>query len=918
MNLRKTLLLLVCGINISTAIFAQEKYSEVRIPISDPQAKKFVFDKLGVDHYNMDGENMLITLNKSEMNILRQSGYRFSVEIDDVVANTIEVNKNITPEESIVPFQGNGCNTINNIITTPSLFGTGGSLRLGAAVGNPGYFTYAEMNTIMLNLATAYPTLVSRITIGTSSEGRIIYGVKISDNVTLDQDEPEVLYTALQHAREAISGTSMIFFMQYLAQNYASDIRIRELVDNREIFIIPCVNPDGYTFNYSGAPGYPTSGGGLWRKNRRNTGGGASNIGVDLNRNYSVDWGNCLGASASCGSTIKTDETYIGTSAFSEPETQALRTFVLQRRFVNAIDQHAFGSYYSLPFGRPTLHAGQLSADDINFYSHVPALMGMYNGHRSGNSPETVNYEVAGGIKDWLLLGEIGSGTGPKGKVYGMTGEAGGGVFWAPVNQIIALCKELTFQNLQLAYAAGSMFELQDKSDIGLSQITGNLSFEIKRIGVANNPVTVSIIPLENIQSVGTSKTTSIASYYGEYRDSISYTISSAVANGGKIKFVWRTESGGISTYDTVTKFYNPLTLFADNMEGNFADNWISSTGWAFTTASAFSGIRSVAESPTGNYTHSSTRTLTYRNTVNLVDALEAYLTFYTRHSAENFFDKLQIQISTNGTSFTPICGSYTVSEPNTTSGGTLGGQPALTGVRLNWTKMTFDLSSFKNNANVSIRFVFTSNGNTGNFAYRLDDGFYIDDVKIIKSVNNVTLPVNFVNFYTQLQQNKTVKLDWEAYVDAEHDYFEVERSNNGINFTSLSKVTGLPPYKSFDYSPSNGVNYYRIKQVDKNGAVSYSTINKVVVSDKLITSIYPNPVKDQLSVKMFNNGLREIYAVIITDAAGKIVYNQKTTLEAGSNNLMIDMKHLAAQNYFLKVSNSNNETLVREQIIKL
>ena len=56
--------------------------------------------------------------------------------------------------------------------------------------------------------------------------------------------------------------------------------------------------------------------------------------------------------------------------------------------------------------------------------------MGKYNCHRVGNSPETVGYNVAGGIKDWLLLGDIGTGT--KGKIYGMTGEAGGGSFWAP------------------------------------------------------------------------------------------------------------------------------------------------------------------------------------------------------------------------------------------------------------------------------------------------------------------------------------------------------------------------------------------------------------------------------------------------------------------------------------------------------
>jgi hypothetical protein len=65
-------------------------------------------------------------------------------------------------------------------------------------------------------------------------------------------------------------------------------------------------------YNYSGASAsYPTSGGGLWRKNRRNTGGGAGNIGVDLNRNYGIDWSNCSGASTSCGSSNKTKKILI-------------------------------------------------------------------------------------------------------------------------------------------------------------------------------------------------------------------------------------------------------------------------------------------------------------------------------------------------------------------------------------------------------------------------------------------------------------------------------------------------------------------------------------------------------------------------------------------------------------------------------
>ena len=129
---------------------------------------------------------------------------------------------------------------------------------------------------------------------------------------------------------------------------------VTDLVNNREIYIVPCVNPDGYVYNEVNDPG----GGGMQRKNRRNVGsdccGGQK--GVDLNRNYGVDWGDCAGASSSCGSSNTSAETYWGTSPFSEPETQAIRNLCYARNFVAAFDQHCSGPYYSLPFGRRSYH----------------------------------------------------------------------------------------------------------------------------------------------------------------------------------------------------------------------------------------------------------------------------------------------------------------------------------------------------------------------------------------------------------------------------------------------------------------------------------------------------------------------------------------------------------------------------------
>ena len=912
------ILFFCCMLN-TTHSSAQEKYSKVKIPVTSPAIKKFALDNLELDHYGYDGNAMVVVLNTTEMNRLRNSHYPFEVLVDDVVAHTIEVNSHPANRQiqtsTNVALQAQ-CQQVTTIIQTPASFGTGGSLRLGAGSG-PGYFTYAEMVTKMQALVSAYPGLAKLDTIGYSSNGNVLYCIKISDNVATDEAEPEVLYTGLQHAREAIAGTSLIFYMQYLLENYATDTRIKELVDNRELYILPCMNPDGYIYNYT-SPN-PTSGGGLWRKNRRLT-GGAGNIGVDLNRNYNSDWSNCAGASTSCGSNVKTDETYYGPSAFSEPETQAIRDFVETRHFVNSVDQHCYGPYCTLPYGRPSLHPVMNHIDSM-WYVAIPAVMGLYSGHRAGNNSETVNYDVAGGNKDWMLLGDIGVGT--KGKIYGFTSEAGGGDFWAPVSQIVELCKGLCFQDLQLAYNAGDYFDIQDLKDISLpSSTTGKLSFKLLRIGQAADPVTVSIVPIENIQSVGTSITTTLTNFYDTYTDSISYTLPTGMTAGQSIKFAWKVTSGGITTYDTITKFYNPVVLLSDDMEGTFATNWNTTSDvadkWAYTTLSAFGGTHSMTESPAGNYTTSTTRTATYKNSFVFTDATAAYLTFWSRHHAENMRDKLQVQVSLNNSTWVPVCGNNTVQENNTVSQSAMNGEPGLTGIRDNWTKEVYDLSAYKANPNVYLRLQFTSDADPGGYLFEKQDGFYIDNLKVIKSTTTLfVLPIQFVNFYAKLLNNNSVALNWEATTTNQHDYFEVEKYTDYNAASVIATVATAPPYKAFDYAPQQGNNYYRIKEVNKNGKVIYSNvININYMPGKSSVVMYPNPAKDFLNIKI-NSSKADNIVVQISDAEGRKVYEQSAKIKIDESELKINIKSLSSQLYFLKITNSNNESIYFNKFLK-
>lgn len=904
---------------------AQEKFSKIKIKLPESQSeRRNVIAMMDADHFNSEGDGIIAEISEHAQKKLQASGYQFEVLIDDVTKYFVEQSKQFFKQAASgnrAAFETSG-QSIRNFIPTPSFFSTN-NLPPGSMGG---FYTLAEMNAEMNGLVAAFPSLVQKTSLGLSIEGRDIWCLKISDNVSTDENnEPEVLYLGLQHAREAITGTSLIFFAQYLVQSYDTNQAVKDLVNNREIYIVPCVNPDGYFYNEDNNP----SGGGMQRKNRRNVGSDISGQkGVDLNRNYGVDWADCAGASTSCGSSNTSNETYWGTSEFSEPETQAIRDLCYARNFVAAFDQHCSGPYYSLPFGRRSYHT--MSAPDRNFYTFIPALMGKYNGHRAGDSYATVQYEVAGGAKDWWLLGDIESFPGEpnkKRKIYGMTGEAGGGGFWAPSNQIIELCKNLCFQNMQLAYAVGSYVDIQDMDDIAITTLNPSLGFKIQRIGLDNQPVTVSIIPLQNIQSVGSPVTiNSLPGYYDSQTGNIPIIIPPSLGNGQKIKFVWKVETGGISIYDTVTKMYNPVTIFSDNMEsGSIGSNWNVSGGWNYNTAFASSGTRSLTESPGGDYGESDIRIAAYQNAFDLSNATAAYISFWTRHRAENFRDILRIQISTNSTdgmdgTWTNLAGRNTVQESNTTNQGRLGGSPALTGIRENWTRELIEIpASFYTSNNVWFRFEFSSDATSSNdFENDLDDGFNIDDFKIIKSTSQpIILPVQFISFTGQLLPDETIRLRWEAETDQQHDYFEVEKSANGSNFISIGRGPASAPYWAVDASPFVGNNFYRIKQVDKNGAITYSnTINVYYSPVNSNVSVYPNPVSDILHVKV-NFKATDQYIINITDLAGRKVHEEKIATGEAIREIDINLKQLAAQLYILTIRNSKNEIIATQKVVK-
>ncbi|NUR64127.1 MAG: zinc carboxypeptidase, partial [Streptomyces sp.] len=188
------------------------------------------------------------------------------------------------------------------------------------------YHNYAEMTSAINSAVSAHPDIVSQRVIGTSYQGRNIVAIKISDNVATDESEPEVLFTHHQHAREHLTVEMALYLLDQLTSGYGTDSRVTNLVNNREIWIVPDLNPDGG--EYDVATGSYRS----WRKNRQPN-SGSSYVGTDLNRNWNYRWGCCGGSSGSTSS-----ETYRGSAAESAPEVKVVANFV-RSRVVGGVQQ---------------------------------------------------------------------------------------------------------------------------------------------------------------------------------------------------------------------------------------------------------------------------------------------------------------------------------------------------------------------------------------------------------------------------------------------------------------------------------------------------------------------------------------------------------------------------------------------------
>jgi hypothetical protein len=706
-------LLLFALLLISAYSFSQqtEKYQRAKIIYNAPNGLQ-TLESLGipVEHgIHKRGYSIISEFSETELEKARSAGFQVDVIIDDAKQYFLDQN-NLNKS----PINRNpSCSNQNTTdYQTPANFNLG-------SMG--GYLTYQEMLNELDQMKTLYPNLItaktgigSFLTEGTTDNSvtpsignNPIMWVKISDNPNNSSEgEPQILYTAIHHAREPASLSQLIFYMWYLLENYDSNPEIKAIVDNTELYFVPVVNPDGYLYNQKTDP----NGGGFWRKNRKNS------TGVDNNRNYDYYIGGDPSNNVWGGQGTSTDpnnNTYAGTGPFSEIENQAIKWFCEQHNFVMAFNNHTYGDLLLFPYG----FTDNFPTPENTLFENISEELVSQNGF---NNMISSGLYPAAGDSDDFMYGTVGT----HDKIYAFTPEIGNS-FWPPSNQIENICKNMMYLNLTAAKMVNNYATVRETSStyVGENALIDS-PFTLKRLGInGTGNFTVSIQGITpNIVAVGNPVNISGLNPLEEITGNLQYTLASGTSAGDDIIYKLIVNNGSYDNEFTVYKKFGALSpIFEDT--GNSTSVNFNNNGWGTTSSTYVSPSSSITDSPNGNYTNNSTKTITTATNIDLTNAIGANLSFYAKWDIENDYDYVQLQISTdNGNNWVAQCGNYTNLGSNT--GTQPQGEPLYDGTQTAWVLEEIDLSDYLG-SQILIRFRLNSDN------FQTGDGFYFDDLKV-------------------------------------------------------------------------------------------------------------------------------------------------------------------------------------------
>ena len=596
-----------------------------------------------------------------------------------------------------------------------------------------GYWTAAEVKMKLDALVAddASDLVADKIdTLGWSIRGRPIWGLRITHAPGNPGARPVVFYNALTHSREPEGMQSMFYFVDDVLAKYGADPMATWLLDQRQLYIVPIVNPDGYAVNESVYTANAGTSFGFWRKNvRDNDADGVLDDfgdGVDLNRNFGYKWGlDDMGSSPD-----PSNETYRGSSAFSEPETQVQRNAVTALRPVTGFSFHTYSDLLLHPWGYTNDPTPDLAA-----FREWGDLLSRDNGYLTGNAP-AVLYSVNGEFNDWVYGDTLAK---PRG--YTWTPEIGSDSdgFWPPPSRIVPLAQEMLAPCYRIAAIAGPWVQEGGvtiaEGAMNAGRLT-NLTVRARHVGVRGTTGAGMVGTLAALDAGAHVLSATVSYPDAGPRQTVSpsggapfqVALDDTVTPGRLMRFEVTFQSASAFGRDTiVVPAGTPTTLFTDGASSGTTSWFITPSGaWSVAQNDPAHPSRYFAERGTGPYLSNANDLFVLRQRFDFSSALHAYALYDARWEYEQDYDGGAIEASTDSVVWTGLRSSGTT--PGSGIGTQTSGMPYFAGARRNWASEITDLSDYAGpgHTRVQLRFRGRSDGGA-NF-----DGLALDSLRIV------------------------------------------------------------------------------------------------------------------------------------------------------------------------------------------
>jgi len=568
------------------------------------------------------------------------------------------------------------------------------------------YHTFPEIEQILQTIANDHPNITSLYSIGESYEGRNIWCLEISDNPGTDEGEPGVFFMGLHHAREWPTVEICLYIANNLTDYYNNDSDITNIINSRRIWIVPCVNPDGYVYSHD--QGYN-----MWRKNRRYFPQWGT-YGVDVNRNYAGSsngdiWGSWGTIGEGSVSNYPNNDLFCGPLPESENCTQAIKNFYLQHDICASISWHTHSELVLWPWS----YSIDVTAPDNTYLSQVGTTIASLITQQDGTGTYTPEqgatlYPTTGDTDDWAY----GYGHYVLGRpIFAYTIEACTS-FYPSESYLDQVCEE----NYD-----GGFYLLQEAENI-------------------NNVTPRVIPPIITDMSID---------YDGDYN--VSWTQQNPDAQ---------------PDYYQLDELTN-LSIYTDDAESG-SSLW-NLDGFTLSTARSYSSTHSYKS----RYLDEDASAMTTNYPIPVTAGVN--LSFWCWYNIENNYDKAFVEVSTDNRYFSVI--------------------DTYTGSSSGWVYKEYPLDEWVNKS-VLIRFRYTTDANTQN------EGFYIDDIYPIPYFGTVTTLSNSITSTSFNITNNSEAIYYyrvKGY-NAEHGWGDFSM----LESINISGPVNIPPIADFTYSPIN------------------------------------------------------------------------------------------------------------------